>query len=73
MANKILLTWNSRYTNELEEREHFHSLQEFVAKLPTLGLELNDAWITVYGDAPQILLGILPAKQQENHQHGQGQ
>ena len=30
-----------------------------------MGLELTDAWYTVYGDAPQILLGFVPRKDQE--------
>ncbi len=56
MAKKALLTWNIRTDSE---REHFKRVREFVAKLPTLGLELEDAWYTVYGNAPQVLLGII--------------
>jgi hypothetical protein len=56
MAKKALLTWNIRVDSE---REHFSRVREFVAKLPSLGLELQDAWYTVYGTAPQVLLGIV--------------
>jgi hypothetical protein len=56
MANKVLLTWNIRPG---KEREHFQRIREFVSKLTNLGLDLTDAWYTVYGEAPQILLGIV--------------
>lgn len=62
MANKVLLTWNShpRY-----ERELFHHVRELVNKVSPLGLDLRDAWYTVYGDAPEILLGFVPRRGQE--------
>jgi hypothetical protein len=56
MANKVLLTWNIRSGSE---REHFQLVRKFVGKLPNLGLDLTDAWYTVYGEAPQILLAIV--------------
>jgi hypothetical protein len=56
MANKILLTWNIRPGHE---REHFQRIRKFVSDLGALGLDLQDGWYTVYGDAPQILLGIV--------------
>jgi hypothetical protein len=56
MANKALLTWNIRSGSE---REHFQLVRKFVGQLPGLGLDLADAWYTVYGDAPQILLAIV--------------
>ncbi len=56
MANKALLTWNIRPGGE---REHFQRIRAFVNKLADLGLDLSDAWYTIYGDAPQILLGIV--------------
>ncbi len=59
MAQKILLTWNIRARGEREQREHFKLVRDFVGKLPTLGLRLQDAWYTAYGNAPQILLGIV--------------
>ena len=62
MANKALLTWNIRPGGE---REHFQRIRAFVNKLADLGLDLADAWYTVYGDAPQILLGIVVQKDQK--------
>ena len=56
MANKALLSWNIRPGNE---REHFQRIRAFVNKLPTLGLDLSDEWYTIYGDSPQVLLGIV--------------
>ena len=62
MANKALLTWNIRPGGE---REHFQRIRAFVNKLADLGLDLADAWYTIYGDAPQILLGIVANKDQK--------
>ena len=62
MGNKALLTWNIRPKNE---REHFQRIREFVGKLANLGLELEQAWYTIYGDAPQILLAIVAQAKQE--------
>ena len=59
MANKALLTWNIRPGGE---REHFQRIRAFVNKLAGLGLDLTDAWYTIYGDASQILLGIVVQK-----------
>ena len=56
MAHKVLLTWNIQSGIE---REHFQRIRIFVSKLSGLGLNLADAWYTAYGDAPQVLLGIV--------------
>lgn len=64
MRNKLLLTWNIRPGNE---KEHFQQIRQFVSKLATVGLELTDAWYTIYGSAPQVLLGILAQGSQDNH------
>ncbi|MFN2131000.1 MAG: hypothetical protein ACK2VD_10785 [Anaerolineae bacterium] len=62
MAHKVLLTWNShpRY-----EKELFHHVRELVNKASPLGLELRDAWYTIYGEAPEILLGFVSRKEQD--------
>ena len=57
MAKKVLVTWDIRSKRERELV--FIRLRELATKLHTLGLELEDAWYTVYGDSPQILLGIV--------------
>lgn len=67
MGNKVLLTWN---IHPGKEREHFPRVREFVRKLPSLGLELEDAWYTVYGESPQILMGIVAEGRQEEQLDG---
>ena len=59
MTHKVLLTWNS---HPAHERERFHHVSELVNKIVPLGLELKDAWVTVYGNAPEILLGFTPRR-----------
>ncbi|MBN1641599.1 MAG: hypothetical protein JXA09_10210 [Anaerolineae bacterium] len=59
MAKKVLLTWNS---HPQHERELFHHVRELMNKASPLGLELRDAYYTIYGDAPEILLGFIPRK-----------
>lgn len=63
MAHKVLLTWNIQSGIE---REHFQRIRVFVSKLSGLGLDLADAWYTAYGDAPQILLGIVASDGQKD-------
>jgi hypothetical protein len=63
MGHKVLVTWNSHPEHE---NRLFHHVREFVNRLSPLGLELTDAWYTVYGDAPQILLGFVPRKDQDD-------
>ena len=59
MAKKVLLTWNS---HPQHERELFHHVREVMNKAAPLGLQLSDAYYTMYGDAPEILLGFVPRK-----------
>ena len=63
IAKKVLLTWNSRPKHQ---RELLHHVREVVNKIAPLGLELKDAWLTVYGEAPEILLGFAPRRGQED-------
>ena len=60
---KVLLTWNS---HPRHEQQLFQHVRELVNKLSPLGLELKDAWYTIYGDAPEILLGFVPRKGKED-------
>jgi hypothetical protein len=59
MAKKVLLTWNS---HPQHEREIFHHVREVMNKASPLGLELRDAYYTIYGPAPEILLGFVTRK-----------
>jgi hypothetical protein len=63
IAKKVLLTWNS---HPKHQRELLHHVREVVNKIAPLGLELKDAWLTVYGEAPEILLGFTPRRGQED-------
>lgn len=67
MAHKLLVTLNS---HPRHERELFHHIRELVNKLSPLGLELTDAWYTVYGEAPEVLLGFIPRKGMEEQLAG---
>lgn len=57
MSVKVILTWNIR---QGREQEYFgFVVGEYLPQLNRLGLELTDAWATIYGDDPQILVGAL--------------
>jgi len=43
------------------EQEYFEFVvREFIPEIQQLGLETTDAWVTVYGDQPQILASAEP-------------
>jgi hypothetical protein len=52
---KLLLSWDILPGREQEYFEFV--VREFIPGIQTLGLEPSDAWLTVYGDQPQILTG----------------
>jgi hypothetical protein len=52
---KLLMTWNIRPGRESEYFEFV--VQEFVPSMTRLGIQMTEAWYTVYGNAPQILTG----------------
>jgi hypothetical protein len=47
------MTWDIRPGSEQEYFEFV--VREFIPEIQQLGLEPTDAWVTVYGDKPQIL------------------
>ena len=53
MSIKLLMTWDIRPGSEQEYFEFV--VREFIPEIQQLGLEPTDAWVTVYGDKPQIL------------------
>jgi len=60
---KIILTWDVTPQNE---QKYFEFLvREFLPGMQKLGFQLTDAWVTVYGDRPQILIGAVMASLQE--------
>ncbi|HNT73989.1 MAG TPA: hypothetical protein PKH77_03100 [Anaerolineae bacterium] len=54
---KLLLTWDIKSG---QEEDYFSFVtQEFPAILQQAGLRLTEAWYTVYGDWPQVSIGIV--------------
>jgi hypothetical protein len=52
---KLLMSWDILPNKEREFLDFL--LQEFTPALQKIGLQPTDAWLTVYGDGPQILAG----------------
>lgn len=53
------MTWNIKPGHE---QDYFgYVLHEYLPKINKFGFEVTDAWVTVYGDRPQILLGAIMA------------
>jgi len=50
---KLLMSWDILPGREQEYFEFV--VREFIPEVQELGLEPSDAWVTVYGDQPQIL------------------
>jgi hypothetical protein len=57
MAIKLLMTWDIRPDTEKEYFEFV--MKEFAPGLMRLGLQPTEAWYTAYGNAPQILTGVV--------------
>ena len=57
MAVKVIMTWDIKTDHEQEYFEFV--VREFIPGVQRLGLELKDAWATVYGERPQILVGAI--------------
>ena len=54
MAIKLLMTWDIITGREQEYFEFV--VREFLPRMQQLGLEPNDAWFTMYGEQPQIMV-----------------
>jgi hypothetical protein len=57
MPVKILMSWD--IAPEHEEEYFEFVVREFLPGVQGLGFELSDAWATVYGSKPQILVGAM--------------
>lgn len=56
MAIKLLMSWD---IIQGREQEYFEFVvREFIPEIQRLGLEPTDAWVTVFGDQPQILTAV---------------
>ena len=63
MPVKILMTWDIGMEREQEYFEFV--VREYLPGIQKLGFDLTDAWATVYGDSPQITIGLtLPTLDQ---------
>ncbi|NTV36016.1 MAG: hypothetical protein HGA53_03595 [Anaerolineaceae bacterium] len=63
MAIKLIMTWDISPNHEQEYFEFV--VRDFIPGVQRLGFELSDAWATVFGEQPQILVGATlpsPAK-----------
>lgn len=57
MPVKLIMTWDIARDHEEEYFEFV--VREFIPGVQRMGFELSDAWATVYGESPQILVGAL--------------
>jgi hypothetical protein len=61
LAVKLIMTWDIMPEREQEYFEFV--VREFIPGVQRLGFELSDAWATVYGSQPQILVcAIIPSR-----------
>ena len=57
MAVKLIMTWNISPDHEQEYVEFV--IGEFIPSAQRIGLQPAEAWATVYGEYPQILVSLL--------------
>lgn len=56
---KLILTWDIKAGHE---QDYFaYVLREYLPQVNKFGFEVTDAWVTVFGNRPQILLGAIMA------------
>lgn len=53
MTVKLIMTWDIAPGREQEYFEFV--VREFIPQVQQLGMELKDAWLTMYGNQPQIM------------------
>ncbi|MBN2149458.1 MAG: hypothetical protein JW726_18865 [Anaerolineales bacterium] len=66
MAVKLLMMWDILPGREQEYFEFV--VRDFIPGLQQLGLEFSDAWLTMYGEQPQIMAGVQMASLTEMEQ-----
>ena len=66
VLGKLILTWDILPKHEQEYFEFM--VREFLPSIQKLGFKLSDAWVTVYGDQPQILIGVIMSSVHEINQ-----
>lgn len=59
MTVKVLMTWD--ISGERDQEYFEFVIGEFIPGVQRLGLQPSEAWATIYGDYPQIQVGLLAA------------
>ena len=57
MPVKLIMSWDISPDHEQEYFEFVTT--NFIPGVQRLGFELSDAWATVYGSQPQIMVGVV--------------
>jgi len=59
MKTKLLMQWDIRPGRDSQYLEFI--VRDFVPAVARMGLQITDAWYTLHGDVPQILVaGVAP-------------
>lgn len=66
MPVKLLTSWD--ITPEREQEYFEFVVREFIPGVQRLGFELSDAWATVFGDQPQILVAATSVSSERANQ-----
>jgi hypothetical protein len=62
MKMKLLMQWDIRPGRDTQYPEFI--VREFLPAVTRMGLQIVDAWYTLYGNSPQILVaGVAPNEQ----------
>ena len=57
MSVKLITTWD---ISAEQEQDYFEFVvREFIPGVQRMGFELSDAWATVYGTSPQIMVSAM--------------
>jgi hypothetical protein len=59
LAAKLIMTWDIAPDKEQEYFEFV--VREFIPGVQRMGFDVSDAWVTVYGNQPQVMVGATLA------------
>lgn len=57
MMVKLLMSWDIQAEREQDYFEFV--VKEFVPGITRMGLQPSEAWVTIYGNQPQVLTGAI--------------
>jgi hypothetical protein len=63
---KLIMTWD--ITPEHEQEYFDFVIREYIPGIQRLGCDLSDAWATVYGSRPQIMVGAVVSNMKKARQ-----